>query len=385
MSQEQVACSSQDCKICRAAIPPQLSTDDRILWVGCEDCKGWFHLACLRKDEEWLIQLGEANYFCPPCLRSREKESDDEATQENDNQVQALGNNQPLSARNDNAQAQQRPSNGRSGAINNNISKGSYLVRKVTDHYFDNPKGRQFEVIYTDGDKKWHWERDLTRCLAKVDAYCASKKLPKSQFKPKGKCGATLDKPQNPANWLEVEEICRLARSFGKKKGLQPVPFSGLGRKDSLGIHQMGEHAYVLLWIPSRRICFVADGLNTFLDDEEVKEDLTPLLREAKVIKGLRYDGQKGADHCGSSAAALAVELQRLYPHGPEKIPETLSVQPSTAGRIVKIAHKEESSSVTTWKPIGELTFGIHCPTCGAKMKGKSRAALNFHKCPGSN
>ena len=410
----------ENCKKCQEAVPPRASLSDQTLWVSCDDCKGWFHIACLDKDEAWLDSLGDNPFFCFPCLASREEESDEEQTQSANTAptgldptrslpslsaasqarptsaqespepsenaplpVRSIGPSQrtgePLAESSQNSQDNIQPKASGS-TIRANIRKGHDIVKKAIGHEFSNRRGRQFRVEYENGEKLWHFERVLY-CLGKVDAYCATNKLPKSKFTPKSRMGATLELKQNPANWLNMSEVLRLAKCFGIQNGLEPTEFAGFGSKDGIYIHQLGEHAYVFLWIPRTRTCYIADGLNTYIHEQEVREDLAPILSTAIHIRPLLFTGQKFADHCASSAAALATEFQRLHLNGLQFSGSEIQVPKSRLERIGAIAHKFKSERVNEWKPIKQLNFGITCPECGEKMRGKNRSALNFHKC----
>lgn len=349
------------CRVCKSSNPPNIPDSIQINWVSCDDCKGWFHLTCIGHDETWLAGLGnDTPYFCFPCLAAREDSEDDDTPAQ---PLQELSQN----SRNDDTQ---------------NIAPGHSIVQRILAHDFtNNKKERQFQVEYEDGIKLWHYERDLTACIAKVDAYCMKNKLTKSKYKPSSRMGATLEVRQNDRNWLHMEDTLRLVKAFGKPGDLETSEFTTLGKEDSIYIHQIGEHAYTILWLAKQRTCFIADGMNTFIEDEDVKRDLIPLLIGARVIRAVKFNGQKFADHCASSAAALAIEFARLYKSGPQAIQTSIRVPDSILGRLQKIAHKEESDRIQKWRPINQLDFKLSCPRCGCKVKGKNRAALNFHKC----
>lgn len=381
------------CKICSKDAPSTAGETDEILWVSCDDCKGWFHIICLKQDKAWLEELGDNPYFCSTCLTAREVSDEEDQGQENErhstqpidaNTEEAAGTGAPLADRGNNSQEQLQPvqEDHEDTVAAANIPKGHALVKGVVNHDFTNIRGRQFEVEYEDGSKLWHWEIDLRRCIGKIDAYCESKKEAKSKFKQLGKMGATLNLRENKSNWISMGETLRLTRVFGQKNGLQPKRFKELEPNDAIYIHQLGEHAFVFFWIASSKICYVADGLNTYKEDKEVQADINPLLSKAQSIRALTFNGQRFADHCAITAAALALEFQRLYKHDCQDIRGEIEVPPSILDRMAKIAHKEDSERVREWKPINEISFKISCPTCGAKLKGKNRAALNFHKCP---
>jgi hypothetical protein len=148
------------CKVCRSAVPPGSGNADLVDWVGCDDCKGCYHVTCIGQTASWLEGLGDAAYFCTPCLTARERESEDEGSQENlpsnPKEPSEVEVPQPLSQRDDNP----RPStSAAANVVRQNIAKGHDIVAKITGHDFSRSKdGRQFEVLCEDGIKLWHFE-----------------------------------------------------------------------------------------------------------------------------------------------------------------------------------------------------------------------------------
>lgn len=369
----------EQCLICR----DQLSHVD---WISCDDCKQWFHCLCINQPANFGETLGkDTPWFCLSCSTMREPD-EEESSQENlesadpvNSNVQTTGANLPLSevpqtSNSQEAEPQVGPSNPR-------IKRGYFLVRRITNHSTICKDERQFEVEYENGEKLWHFENDLKYCIAKVNAYCVSRKLNPSKYLPKNRCGSILGKAENPANWIKLEQAIYLAKAFGTKQGLQPQRLETLGTQDAIYLAQIGTHCYSILYLADTKTCYIADGLNTFLEDGEVRGDLMPLLKGARVIKALKFIGQKFEDFCASSAAALAVEFQRLHSSGLNNLGSTIQVPDSIINRIAKIAHKEKSERVNPWKPVQEVARSLECPKCGKKLKGKSRAAFNFHKC----
>lgn len=371
--------SNQQCKICDNKF---VWHNEYRTWIACDECDGWFHVKCLNKPDSFVKALGSRSYYCKVCTTNRNR------NQGNDLMLPSTSSETPSAPQENSRSRSALPVTPEASTPAPNppqqtfgVKRGHSLVEKVIGHCFDVHNRRQFQVLYTDGTKLWHFEDDLKRCIPKVNAYCAIQKLQKSSIKISSKVGSTCDLPQNEANWISIERTLQLAITYGDKNGIIPQSFNKLEDQDGLYLAQLADHCYVILWLASDRICYIADGLNTFIEDNSAKEDLLPLLGRARIVHAMQFDGQKANDHCASSAAALAIEFQRLYKQGIDKLEQYICPAKGTLKRIQQIAHKEPSAKIDGRIGITQQTWGVTCPKCGKKLKSKNRGALSLHKC----
>lgn len=245
-------------------------------------------------------------------------------------------------------------------------------VVKVIGH----TKDRQFRLLLLDGDRKWFKEKDCRDCIAKINEYCESNNLRKSHLPVK--VGFSSGRSVKD-NWISIEHAVHLARTYGIAGSLEPSELTQLGSTDGLLLTNVGTHCFTILFIAETKTCYISDGNNTYEQDGEVRANLINKLSGAKRIKHVRFEQQKGENHCGSSATAIASAFQYSYKNGEE--PKHIRVAPSRLERLVKTAHPVPDTKINGRLPVNSLMKPIKCSNCGFKIKGKNPAALKLHKC----
>lgn len=252
-------------------------------------------------------------------------------------------------------------------------------VRTIKD-WRQTTRGREFLVVFMKNrETMWLQEANLDGCLDVLHEFCNNKGLTRSNLAYRSKCGAPSNVEANEKNWASIEEILKMVQIYGDKKGIQAEIFSGLGPSDSLSLLQIGSHCFTVLYLSDEETCYVADGGNTFISDTKTERLVRLRLTRAKEVRGLKFDGQKQLDQCASSAAGIAIELQRLYKS--KKFTSEVKVPSSIMDRIRRKLHKEPSKAMRPEAPINQIQWRATCPKCGYQARSKSRAALNFHKC----
>lgn len=102
---------------------------------------------------------------------------------------------------------------------------------------------------------------------------------------------------------------------------------------------QIENHCFVILYLAKTKATLVSDGENAF-DKAYYKSMILEQIIGIRSVKYLPFKVQSEKNHCASSAAAIAIEFQRIYRQGywPEK---EIIVAPSILDIIRKVLHKE--------------------------------------------
>lgn len=240
--------------------------------------------------------------------------------------------------------------------------------------------GRRFLVEYrSNGSKEWLHEKHLDGCVDLLARFLEKNNLEPTKLKHKQKVGSSQPSNASQANWVYVEDAVRAANTYGLQGGLSVTGFKKLDDRDSITLLQVGAHCYVILYYARTKHCFVADGENTFINNTASRKLVFARLSGARTISFIRFYGQKEKNYCGSSAAGIATEFQRLYKSG-EKF-NSIQVPDTTMRRIKKALHKYPDEKINRWQPINKQSWKTQCEKCGKKFNTKNRGAMNLHKC----
>lgn len=408
-SQNSFQANSDECLICQNA-------KNYVNWVACDLCRNWFHLKCLglqRKD----IPSNEFN--CPTCKTAREPPTAplSEITNSNDPIASTSGVSDPpgptgspltensTSSSESNSSSdseesryelidleggqedtqlvgsQTQASSSQSSSLTD--EDGNSQIKEIVA--FRTRRGvRQFRVRYlSNNELQWFKESDLTSCPIPLEAFCATKNIPMPKFildmKQNGTFGNILKTGSNPKNWVTLHKIIEAVAKFGRKNSPLPQILTSLGTKTAIYILGLGNHCLVILHLPSTRTAYISDGQSAFLKDRDFRRICFSYLKGISFINFLPYLSQKAIDHCGSSAAGIAIEFQRALSTG--AIPATIRSSATVINRIRKFLHPFRSKAVNRLLPPKMTKVLTQCPKCLQVFKTKSRAVLAIHKC----
>lgn len=257
--------------------------------------------------------------------------------------------------------------------------KHYFEVEKILDHIID-AKGRVFLIKwqgYT--SPTWEIEEHLDGCLNMLQSYCRRNDIKASKIEGKlGDAEGSSIQNRNFVTISQIIDIIRTHRSMGiyctdLEIGRQPR----FGKQDKLFVFGVMAHCYVLLYVSPDRV-YIADGLNSYIDDLARRSMVNREIKASKVkIRSIRFDQQVKIDHCGSSAALVALELMRAYKLGRLDTINKL-VAPITLRRRIRAAlHQYPSTSVNILALTDRREKWV-CETCGKSFK--KRKALEGHK-----
>lgn len=195
-----------------------------------------------------------------------------------------------------------------------------YEVESIKAHFIKT-KNKRFFLVKWIGYRKptWVQEANLEGCLMLLNKYCLLAKIALSKIAPLDRRnGAVAESGFNPDNWVETERILATLKMFSNlkeyKTGIKVEEFHTLRKKivDTIYILSLYNHTYVVVHLPSRNKCFVADGTNTYLDSEVHRTVIDSLLKVE--ITGIRFKQQKTnrllCQQCGCDYSRVHETLQ---------------------------------------------------------------------------
>lgn len=120
----------------------------------------------------------------------------------------------------------------------------------------------------------------------------------------------------NVANWPKKTDIQAALDTYTERfqfpRSISAKIYDGhLQNSDQVYILLHETHCYAFIYISAEDRCFLADGSNEYMKDQELQAEIQDILK--KPIVALHFTQQSGVDHCAASAVALALEFKRLY------------------------------------------------------------------------
>lgn len=241
--------------------------------------------------------------------------------------------------------------------------------------------GRSFKVLWK-GYKQPSWvrEEDMDGALDLLQAYLRSRGKPLSTIEAKIGSLAGPDETDE-SNFVTITEVIetvsKLRTSGGYQTNLEIGRWPIFGNEDKLFIFDIDRHCYVLLYIATDR-GYIADGLNSYLEDPSIRARVDQEMKASSVnIRPIRFDQQIKSDHCGGSAALIALELMRAYrKHELDSI-KMLHAPISWRKLVRSILHPHKSESVID-STLTQRRQKWACERCEKRFR--TRKSLVAHK-----
>lgn len=318
--------------------------------IGCDHCDGWVHFSCAKVDKSTAERI--LNFFCNDCT------SPDRIT------VWRRVERNP-------EQLAEKPF--------------YYDVNRIRGHRTVD-SAREFLVSWKPTGRgsirkthlpSWEPEHHLDGAIDLLQQYCRDNSLPYSEIE--GLMGANKDNEEaRIQNWVTMPMILT---TLGKlllwekvETTLDPVQWTGtFGNKDQLFFLKHGPHCFVLLYISSKELAYIADGSNVFRKDSNTAKEIQDLL-DIRLVS-LPFEQQLKIDYCGSSAVLIAFELVKLY--SDRVTYRKLTTAKSRRAQVAKLLHKSESKSAVGRLAVTEQR--VKCEVCGKTFRQKQRANLKRH------
>lgn len=307
--------------------------------IGCDRCDNWFHLSCVNLSASEVKQI--LNYYCIKCHLTYDLITEWR-------KIRA-----PISKRLDK-------------------NKNYYEVGSIKSTK-GQPPNRKFLVGWKDfssAEDSWEPEENLDCALDLMQDFLLKAGLPLSNIQ--GYMGSSNSHLVNRKNWLPMEtllqEFDKYKNWYCKDISLPFRNFDGFQKEDTLFFLKWDNHCYVLLFISEKKTAYIADGTNLFRNDTKISSEISSFL-DIRLIS-CKFDYQRKADHCVSSAVMIGVEMMRSYQ---AKLPPLIiNIPKSWYDRICAALHKYDSKSINSMNlKLGRRRY--KCRTCTASYN-KARA-----------
>lgn len=235
-----------------------------------------------------------------------------------------------------------------------------------------------------EGEETWEYESNLNKCILTLKKYLKDNNL--EPTKVKHYAGASSFAKTNPENWIEIDTIMSFIQIYRKtlkiNVNINIELFKMIKKRDTIYIIEQDNHCFVILHLFEQKLCFIADGGNEFINNSKAKFELERRLRGLK-LKPMQFTQQSGADHCGSSAIALALEFLRLYRDRETYLkfgwPQLITVSPGLLKTLRNRLHKKDSEKITTRNENTYKRPWYECPKCKARFQSSSKQPLSAH------
>ena len=279
---------------------------------------------------------------------------------------------------------------------------------------------RKFEVKwkgYPSSQNSWIHEQDLKNAGDLLADFCRKEGIPGPHFTQK--VGAThVFTPSGKFligedNCMAIEKVVALLKSrlYGDLK--TQLPIETAIAPDSLDLDQdklillcRDMHLYVLCYVSEYETVYIADGENVFCaqdeeeeymdsDEEDIelqdkaaeykrlltkeRKNIYKLLAGVKRIVPIKFNSQRGLDHCGSSAIAIGVLFVQSYKTKVWR--EAVLPQQSVLEMVRRAHHKLPSEYLKKGTiPINKQN-NIHCPKCNRRFWKNSGFVSHVRSC----
>lgn len=331
-----IADNFKECDQCENAVDENM--------ICCEGCHKWRHLECCRMDAD--LKKIISSYYCDDCVSEGKRTKWD----------------------------LQRASNKK-------------RIDKI-NHYYDieaiksmetRADGSRIFLLQWKGYREMSWEpeKHLDGAYELLQEFLQNFKQPFSKIN--GMVGAPTDSNKtDERNWVSLDMVVDKIKRYQELycKTIEITIDIWKGKPTSKGIYliSLESHCYVTFVIPSRNMALVGDGMNFFIDDEEVNVSIKRLLGIRSY--GMRYEQQIGIDHCASSAVLIALDFMRM-----EKtsiIPTKLTAPKELIERLMREFHQYKSEVISD-TPLHQHRVFRQCPKCKKNFNNKQRRNFIAH------
>lgn len=195
---------------------------------------------------------------------------------------------------------------------------------------------------FSESESTWEPEHHLDGCIDTLQHYLREQGLPLSHQE--ALLGGSFSSKFNIQNWCKIEDVYSIFLTYKNeyfpRVNLSSKIFDQLSNQDAIYFMEHDGHCFVLLYLADRRVGYIADGGNFFLNSFEKAKEIRELL--GIRLRTCKFDQQVRVDYCASSAILIALELVRAYNDG--NIPKLLISPASWRDRIIKRMHKYKST-----------------------------------------
>jgi len=195
------------------------------------------------------------------------------------------------------------------------------------------------------------------------------------------RAGAANKTDQNNLdNWITPTRLLETTNSYKNsnrhRANIEIKLFQNLENKDNIYIIMHECHYFVLMHYHERRIGYISDGMNLFTQNAITRQQIKRILGGKMKLIPLTNTIQRAQDHCGSTAAALAITFLQRYQT--DRWINPVPVAPTLVSRLANLLHKHPSVNVYKQKI---NNYAIYCRTCGKRFYKNTRHAAHERFC----
>lgn len=236
-----------------------------------------------------------------------------------------------------------------------------YEIESIVGHRIRNDGTLEYRtrwVGYSQKEDSWLKESEFVYAYKTLCQYKTNKSLGAPTIPLPSDFGATAAKRWNPSIWQNADRIINTVQGYLRKdlrNLLQIKVFKAgdqLGNCDKIYLIAHEHHVLVGLYKKNRNLMTLADGGNSYIEDEEIRESLNSWIKV--TIRAVRFPHQSKVDHCASSAAAICIKFTQNYANG-TPIADPLIIPKTPLDEIRKWMHKGPSESMTNWTPVNKI------------------------------
>lgn len=268
------------------------------------------------------------------------------------------------------------------------IPEGEFEIESIVSHRITN--NQIFYTIkwkgYSSDENSELGAKDLANAHLAVHKYRLAKGISFGKVYKPLKLGYLSTSKNNgklfdEKNWVSLDSILSYVQTYSSRRtyrrSIEVGIFQEMLPKDFIYVIQYVSHAIVGLCLFESKICYICDGSNQAMESKRVQADLSNMFK-GFTLRFVRFDLQRNIDHCASSAVVISLEFMRLYGSSSE-VPRILTVERSIQERLVSTFHKEKSSKIGQWIPIGDNLQVQTCEKCGKTFKSRDRRPFVTH------
>lgn len=266
-----------------------------------------------------------------------------------------------------------------------------YVIEKIVKHHAYSDTDIWYLTKwenYPDKDNLWLPESAFTHAYDTLEEFKKANNLGKPSIpKPANRTyGASAPTSKiNRNNWNTAERVIQVIRGFSHHyyRNALPITFLEKGRKPQefdqvCLIELMSTHLITGLYIESKGMLYVADGLNSCFE----RQNQAYFADWNVELRPINFGHQTGIDHCTSSAAIIAIEFLKQFANTGTVRNDTIVASRTQLEAIKKAMHKSKSIAI---KPhlSGRNNVPIYdCPVegCDFKTSERSRRKLAMHQ-----
>lgn len=321
-------------------------------------------------------------------IRRKRREEEEQAKNQSDNAEPSTSSlNQPTNENQETAANEETTSGEDTSSEDNENDQGEsqtrYVIESIVDHGYYNDGTLGYRVKWLGYDEMtWEKEKRFDRAYRILETYKRKADLGPPTFK--NLWGSTDLEQTNPRIWNSPDTVIQAVRGYIRREHRDLLKIKiikegdELEPSDHLYLIDYGNHGLVGLHQVDANLITVADGGNSYMEDEDVRNWIHSWIKVP--IRPVEFPHQSKIDHCSSSAVAICIRFIQLYATG-TAIPSPLVVPRTLHEKLKRTMHKGPSVGLNGWKAIQDNMQKFRCnhPGCNYISRRRNQRQLAAH------